>query len=103
MISEPPRANHHRLSVGQGDRGRVLVVEDDPELLALHLGSLRRAGFAAVGVPDGEGCFAALCVELPELILLDIHLSDCDGRTLCQQLKADPTTAKVAIVYLSGE
>jgi PAS domain S-box-containing protein len=103
MISELPCLKHRRASVGHGDRGRVLVVEDDAQLLALHLGSLRRAGFAAVGVPDAEGCFAALCVELPELILLDIHLSDCDGRSLCQKLKSDPTTATVAIVYLSGE
>ena len=89
--------------VERAERGRVLVVDDNAGLLDMHLGALREAGFAAAGVPDAEACFAALCVELPELILLDIHLPDCDGRELCRRLKDDPTTAGVAIMYLSGD
>ena len=85
------------------ERGRVLVVDDDVELLDAHLGTLREAGFSAAGVPDAEACMAALRADLPELILLDIHLADCDGRDLCQRLKDDPNTAGVSIVYISGD
>src|SRR5258708_37220557 len=92
MISEPFHTSDvwpFRTPAAGAERGRLLVVEDDPALLGLHLHSLRGAGFDAVGVPNAEACFAALCVELPELILLDINLPDCNGRTLCRRLTAD--------------
>src|SRR5689334_14035755 len=106
MIPAPPlpsSAPHSRSQDGCAGRGRILVVEDDPELRELHLDSLRRAGFAVSGVGDAEACFAALGAGLPELSLLDLHLSDCDGRALCRKLRANPFTAGVAVVYLSGE
>ena len=96
----PISANH---TADHRARGRVLVVDDDADLLDAHLSALREAGFTAAGVPDAEACFAALTGELPELILLDIHLPDCDGRDLCQRLKSEPTTAHVTVVYISGD
>ena len=59
---------------------RVLLVDDQPELLALVSGSLRQAGYGTVdtaaGCAEARACFAA---HRPDVMILDVNLPDGDG------------------------
>jgi two-component system response regulator MprA len=67
--------------------GRLLVVEDDPQVRAMLVRTLRYEGFAVESSPDGAGALAALRGELPDLVLLDLLLPDVDGMEICRQVR----------------
>ncbi len=84
-------------------RGRVLLVDDDPDLLDLNGIILSQAGFSVNAAASAGECLDVLHAEVPDLILLDINLPDLCGRDLCRRIKANPATARVPVVHLSGE
>lgn len=86
-----------------GRRGRVLLVDDDPDLRSVSYIILSEAGFSIREAASAGECLEVLKGDLPELILLDVHLPDQSGLDLCQAIKSNPATAGVAIVHLSGE
>jgi signal transduction histidine kinase len=86
-----------------GDQNRILVVDDDPDILSVNLTVLREAGFMATGATTAADCLAAVQAEQPDMVLLDINLPDLSGLELCRRLKADPATSGIAIVHLSGD
>jgi DNA-binding response OmpR family regulator len=84
-------------------RGRVLLVDDDPDLLDLSSLVLSRAGFSVHEAGNASECLDSIHAERPDLILLDINLPDLNGLDLCRRIKADPATANIPVVHLSGE
>jgi CheY-like chemotaxis protein len=83
---------------------RVLVVDDDPDILDAIRFLLEDEGYAvtttekgdyAENLHDGNG-------GLPDLIILDILLSGKDGRTICRILKSRPDTKHIPIVMISA-
>jgi CheY-like chemotaxis protein len=83
-------------------RGRILVVEDDPahaKYLALVLGD---AGFAITVADSGIGVPALARRSHPDAIVLDLGLPYRSGASLLADLKADPHTAQIPVVVLSG-
>lgn len=83
-------------------RGKILVVDDDPDQLEmLHL-YLKQAGYAIGTATNGiEALKKALSVS-PDLILLDLVLPELDGFTVCEKLRKDPATAATPIIILTG-
>ena len=75
--------------------GRILVAEDDLELLEILLSGLRRAEFDATGVATGTDLLASVVDHVPEALVVDIGLPDTDGRDLCQALRARGIDAPV--------
>jgi len=82
---------------------RVLVVDDDEDLLALSLLVLREAGLNASGASSGAECLAAVAAGPPHVILLDINLPDLSGLEVCRLIKQNPETAGIFVMFLSGE
>ncbi len=83
-------------------RYRVLVVDDEPEGLRLMLELMR--GFAlepAMALNAERGLRSARRLR-PDLILLDIMLPDGNGLALCRQLKAQPETADIPVIFLTA-
>ena len=83
-------------------RNRILVVDDERELVELLRFNLDQAGFVVSVATDGaEGLKAArsLC---PDLILLDLMLPEIDGFEVCEILKRDRLTARIPIVMLTA-
>jgi diguanylate cyclase (GGDEF)-like protein len=81
---------------------RILVVDDEP-----NLRMLLRTTFEIIDVQVDEAGSAAeameqLTVRTPDVIVLDIALPDSDGISLCRRLRAQPSTAEVPIVLLTG-
>lgn len=79
---------------------RVLLVDDQPELLALVSGSLRQAGYrtvdTAAGCAEARACFAA---HRPDVMILDINLPDGDGFSLFRELRRQ---ADIPALFLSA-
>jgi DNA-binding response OmpR family regulator/two-component sensor histidine kinase len=83
------------------DRGRVLVIDDEPAVRDLLVVALRKQGFDALEAPDGETGLALAERERPGLILLDLRLPGMDGFAVLQALKRSPTTAEI-VIAVSG-
>jgi DNA-binding response OmpR family regulator len=78
------------------------VIDDSPfeqrvlsELLADH-------GHAPLTASDGQQGYALALVARPDLILLDVRMPDMDGFATCRLLKANPETAPIPVIFVSG-
>jgi two-component system, OmpR family, alkaline phosphatase synthesis response regulator PhoP len=81
---------------------RILVVEDDPEMVDLLSFGLKRAGFLVATALDGiEGLKKAKSI-LPDLILLDLMLPEMDGYGVCETLRRDSALVHVPIIMLTA-
>jgi two-component system OmpR family response regulator len=66
----------------------VLVVDDEPNILALLCASLRLSGFEVYAADSGAQALTTVAHTVPDIVVLDVMLPDCDGFTLARQLRA---------------
>ena len=78
----------------------VLIVDDDREIRALTADYLERKGMRVSHASSGRDMRVALQCERPDLIVLDVHLPDIDGLSLCRELHAGEFRA-IPLVMLS--
>lgn len=78
---------------------RVLVVDDEPQIIRFLRPSLRAAGYEVIVAVDGAEALKAAATQAPDVILLDLGLPDMDGKTVISELRA---WSKVPIVVLSA-
>ena len=84
-------------------RQRVLLVDDAPDVHELVRVWLMDEPVDLDDCYDGAACLqAAHASPPPDLILLDVDLPGTDGFALCQSLKADPATADIPVIFLTG-
>src|SRR3974390_1773166 len=83
-------------------RKRILMVEDDPDLVELLSFNLKRAGFSVGTAADGITGLKKARSLLPDLILLDLMLPELDGFAVCEILRRDPATGSVPIIILTA-
>jgi len=74
---------------------KILLVDDDPDILAAMGIVLEAHGYQLVTAQDGEEGLASLKSEKPDLMILDLLMPKMDGFAVCQELK-DPRMAKYA-------
>lgn len=72
---------------GAGPRPKVLVVDDDPDLLSLIELVFRRAGYDVIVAPDGQVALDLIDAEGPDVVLLDLMMPTMDGFTVLQRLR----------------
>jgi two-component system phosphate regulon response regulator PhoB len=84
-------------------RERILVVDDEEDLLELVSYNLGREGFRVECVATGEAALAAARKNLPDLIVLDLLLPSVDGLEICRRLKADEKTRHIPIIMLTAK
>jgi DNA-binding response OmpR family regulator len=81
----------------------VLVVDDDPQVLASLLDLLRRDGHEVMAAPGGREALALLAAgELPSLVIVDLLMPGMDGLELCRRLKAGVLTREIPVVIVSA-
>jgi diguanylate cyclase (GGDEF)-like protein len=80
----------------------LLVIDDDSLTRTLVADALGAAGFVVNEAPDGTAGLAALAQEVPDLVLLDVMMPGLDGYEVCRQLRANPHTARVPVIMLTG-
>ncbi len=81
---------------------RILVVDDDPDIVRATARLLERAGYAVACAQDGEEALAAVARQKPELVLLDRDMPKLDGLDVCRRLKQNAETAGCFVVLASG-
>ena len=79
----------------------ILCVDDDAITRSLFALALRQAGFEVQEAATGAEALRR-AADKPDLIILDIHLPDVSGFQICSRIKADPTTADIPVLHLSG-
>jgi len=84
-------------------RGRILVVDDEPDLLELVKHHLQREHYEVTTALDGEVALAQARRNPPDLVVLDLMLPGIDGLEVCRRLRADPRTMHVPIVMLTAK
>ena len=82
-----------------GIGGPILVVDDDPKIVRLVRTYLEREGFAVVEANDGRSALAAIALEVPSLVILDLMLPEVDGLAV---IRAVRRTDRTPIVVLSA-
>jgi DNA-binding response OmpR family regulator len=80
---------------------RILVVDDEPDLVWAIQYSLRDAGYDVITANDGETGLAAARTHRPDLLILDVMMPQLDGLQVCWRLRRDPALASVPILFLS--
>jgi CheY-like chemotaxis protein len=80
----------------------ILNVDDRPANLYARDRVLRLHGFTVANADTGKTALDVARQLMPNLILLDVHLPDVDGRDLCQQMKADAELGHIPVVLISS-
>jgi len=81
---------------------KVLIADDDVDLLDMVKMLLSRAGFAISTIATGKFFFEKVTTVKPDIILLDVFLGDTDGRSLCQLVKTDPQYQDIPVILYSA-
>src|SRR2546423_15260306 len=84
------------------NKARILIVDDEPDLLAFLIYLLESAGYETIGAPTGEDCLRHAREARPDLILLDLVLPDIDGIEICKRIKTDPELSSIFIIIFSA-
>lgn len=83
-------------------RARILIADDDPELLEALRIRLRSAGYEVHTATDGVQATRLARRERPDLVVLDIGMPGGDGHTVANRLKNDPITMFTPVVFLTA-
>ena len=81
---------------------RILVVDDEPDIVALVAYHLAKAGYRVSTASSGSEALAAASEEHPALIVLDLMLPEMSGFEVLEQLRANDATREVAVLMLTA-
>jgi DNA-binding response OmpR family regulator len=82
---------------------RILIVEDEPDLLDAVFYALKKEGMRPIRATNGEEGLKLAKSERPDLILLDLMLPGVDGLEVCRRLRSDDSTSKIPIVMVTAK
>jgi DNA-binding response OmpR family regulator len=84
------------------ETAKVLITDDDPEILRLTATILARAGYEVLEASTGKECFEVAQTYHPDLVLLDVMLPDVSGIEVCKQIKSDLNLQDIFVILVSG-
>jgi two-component system alkaline phosphatase synthesis response regulator PhoP len=82
---------------------KILIVEDEKDILKMVEYNLKKDGYRTVSARDGEDAIEMAHSEHPDLILLDLMLPGIDGLEVCKQLKRESKTAGIPIIMVTAK
>ena len=83
--------------------GRVLVVDDEPDVLLLCRLNLQQRGHDLIEAPDGATALVLAREHLPDVIVLDLMLPGIDGYQVLQTLRSDEQTSRIPVLVLTAK
>ncbi len=83
------------------DKALILCVDDEPVNLTI-MEELLQDNYVLNTAKSGEGCLEQVAVQMPDLILLDVNMPNMDGLETCKQLRSDPETSEIPIIFVSA-
>jgi two-component system alkaline phosphatase synthesis response regulator PhoP len=81
---------------------KILVVDDDREIVRLLRSYLEKAGFTVFTAYDGQTAVQILRHEMPALVLLDLMLPDTDGFDITRHIRSEPRLHKMVVIMLTA-
>jgi len=87
--------------VGEAGR-RILIVDDEPDVITYLETFFQDQGYATSSAPDGKVGFAKARSEHPDLITLDISMPEESGVKMFRQLQDDPATKDIPVIIVTG-
>ena len=82
---------------------RILIADDEPNIVLSLEFLMRRAGYQVEKVGDGDAALEAVRQAPPDLVLLDVMMPRRDGFEVCQEIRRDPALAGVRIAMLTAK
>ena len=82
---------------------KILIADDEPNILISLEFLMKREGYEVVLARDGNEALAAIVRERPSLVLLDVMMPGMTGFEVCQAVRADATLAGTKIVLLTAK
>jgi two-component system, NtrC family, sensor kinase len=80
----------------------ILIVDDTPQNLHLLVDLLTKYDYQVRPVPNGKLALSAAEINPPDLILLDVMMPDLNGYEVCKQLKTNPKTKDIPVIFISA-
>ena len=84
-------------------KGRILVIDDEKDLIELVRYNLEKEGFLVNGALDGEKGLEIAFQERPDVVIIDLMLPGIDGLEVCRFLRSDIRTAQIPIIMLTAK
>jgi two-component system alkaline phosphatase synthesis response regulator PhoP/two-component system response regulator VicR len=94
----PPLSPLRELALPQ----RILAVDDERHVVRLIELNLARAGYEVLTASEGREALRKVTSEKPDLVVLDVMMPHMDGFEVLRSLKADPQTAQIPVILMSG-
>ncbi|MDO8662499.1 MAG: response regulator transcription factor [Candidatus Omnitrophota bacterium] len=82
---------------------KILIIEDEKDIVKMLDYNLKKEGFRTLSVDDGGDALDLVNRERPELIILDLMLPGMDGLEVCKALKKEGKTASIPIIMLTAK
>lgn len=84
-------------------KSKVLVIEDEPDILEVIQYNIEREGHKVIACRDGEQGLSRIRTDDPDLVILDLMLPGMDGSEVCRQVKTDPVTRGIPIIMVTAK
>ncbi|MBA3053241.1 MAG: response regulator [Candidatus Omnitrophota bacterium] len=81
---------------------KILVVDDEENIVDLINATLSAGGYYVITASDGKDGLEKAVKERPDLILMDVRMPVMDGFTACKNIRANPVTAKIPVIFLTA-
>lgn len=85
------------------DKTKIVIVEDEPDILELVSYNLTREGFETISVTEGDKAIPLIEEQSPSLIILDLMLPGMDGLEICRCLKDSDITRDIPIIMMTAK
>jgi DNA-binding NarL/FixJ family response regulator len=89
-------------AVGGKDRKRLLLIDDDPNLILLVRDYLEFRGYEVLTADNGKEALNLLTQNLPDMIICDIMMPEMDGYALIENVRQDQRTSWIPVLFLSA-
>lgn len=86
----------------KGGATRIMVVDDDPDTVAILSHHLKREGLVPIEARSGAECLRLLGTSPVDVILLDLMMPEMDGFEVCRMLRANPATAEIPVIMITA-
>lgn len=82
---------------------KILIAEDERDIRDLIAFTLQYAGHEVITTSNGEEALQAVRAHKPQLVLLDVRMPRLTGYEVCKEIKADPQTQAIPVIFLSAK
>ena len=82
---------------------KILIIEDEPDIVKMLEYNLKKEGFRVVSAPDGQEGLRQARKQCPDIILLDLMLPEIDGLEVCRALRQERDTAGIPVIMLTAK